>query len=57
MSYIYGKPFKQRDGWHYWGKHDPKKPVPEVVGPFKTEEEAQAHADKHGSGKPKRRKN
>ena len=53
--YRYGRPFKQRDGWHYWGKHDPKKATPEIVGPFDSEEEAQRHADKHGFGKAKRK--
>jgi hypothetical protein len=51
--YIYGKPFKQRDGWHYWGHHIGR--TPEIVGPFKTADEAQAHAEKHGHGKPPQR--
>lgn len=54
MGYIYGKPFKQRDGWHYWGKHIER--VPEIVGPFETDSAAREHADKHGYGKPTQKK-
>ncbi len=50
MTYIYGKPRKQRDGWHYWGHHTGR--VPEIVGPFKSKREAQEHADRHGYGRP-----
>lgn len=53
MSYTYGKPYKQRDGWHYWGHHTGV--VPEIVGPFETEDEARKHADKHGYGRQPRR--
>lgn len=51
MGYIYGKPFKQRDGWHYWGKHTGR--TPDIVGPFKDDAEASEHAEKHGYGKLK----
>lgn len=53
MGYIYGKPHQsRRDGkWFYWGKHKPREPVPEIVGPFDTSEEAEKHAATHKHGR------
>lgn len=47
MGYIRYKPFKQRDGWHYWGNFKSGSPTPEIVGPFETEAEAQKHANEN----------
>lgn len=43
-SYRRFHPFKQRDGWHYWGR-DLGGPTPQVCGPFDTEERAKKSAE------------
>jgi hypothetical protein len=49
MGYKYGKPCQsRRDGkFYYWGKHPPREPVPELVGPFDTAQDAEKHAETH----------
>lgn len=54
--YLYGKPYPQRDGWHYWGRHYPKSATPEIVGPFETEQQARDHAAINGYGRMDRPK-